>query len=667
MTADAPIEVVNLLESPTGHLANLSAAGLRGVVGDGRAHLLPLFPAAGQALEGFARFINHSDTAGTATIYGIDDGGETHGPVTLALGKRGAAHFNSGDLESGNAGKGLSGGLGDREGNWRLLVSSDLDVEALAYIRTSDGFVTTMHEVVRETAIGQHVPFFNPAGNRRQVSHLRLVNPTDNPVNVTVSGRDDAGESPSGSAVHLSLAPGEARSISAPELESGAASGLSGQLGDGAGKWQLFVSSDASIEVTSLLQSPTGHLANLSTSVGTITVADPVVTPTGVESIEIDGETVEAAIDQVLVFLEEDVTRKELFELRARAQELTIDSAFDPDLRMLQLVVDSGADEAEIIEELRARDGVAAAGPNSLVYLDAPPVLDDESGYRRYLERSGGRLFADLDVNPLAVPLPTTVGFSGDYWIDTIHAASAWLALSGETLHDNSIGVVDSGLPSTQDVLSEARVSRFDETGNPLADDDTPSKHGLRVAGFAAGYGNGPTRRGVNPHSSLVFVDVRRVQTSYLTSIVQGIKTAINQGAQVVNVSLGDGSKCSDRQSSRLKTRRDFRRDKGGAMHFARERDALVVWSSGNSCEKRDDQLLPSAGDVALADSWLSHALVVAASNDANRDACWSRMGGVANLAAPGDLVSSGGGAGPSAARRSRRRWSPERPDSCGR
>ena len=657
VTADAPVEVVNFLESPTGHLANLSAAGLRGVVGDGRAHLLPLFPAAGQGLEGFARFINHSDTAGTATIYGIDDGGETYGPITLALRKRGAAHFNSGDMESGNAEKGLSGGLGDGEGNWRLLVSSDLDVEALAYIRTSDGFVTTMHEVVRETAIGQHVPFFNPADNRRQVSHLRLVNPTDNPVNVTISGRDDAGESPSGSAVHLSLAPGEARSIAADELESG--SGLSGSLGNGVGKWQLFVSSDASIEVTSLLESPTGHLANLSTSVGTIAVADPVVTPTGVESIEIDGETVEAAIDQVLVFLEEDVTRKELFDLRARAQELSIDSAFDPDLRMLQLVVDSDADEAAIIEELRARAGVSAAGPNSLVYLDAPPVLDNETGYRRYLERSGGRPFPDLDVSPLAVPLPGTVSFSGDYWIDTINAAPAWLALSSETLHDNSIGVVDTGLPRTQDVLSEARVSRFDEKGNPLGDDDTPGEtHGLWVAGLAAGYGNGPTR-GVNPHSALVFVDVEPARTSFLgglgckvgvlnctfvTNIVQGIKTAINQGAQVVNVSWGDGSECSDRQSSRLSSRRSFRLDKVGAMHYAREKDALVVWSSGDNCEKRDDQLLPSAGDVATADSWLSHALVVAASDAANRDACWSRMGGVVNLAAPGDGIGWGSG-----------------------
>ena len=657
VTADAPVEVMNLLESPTGHVANLSATGLRVVAGDEAGRLLPLFPSAGQEVEGFARFINHSDTAGTAKIYGIDDAGKTYGPITLALKKRGAAHFNSHDLKSGNLESGLSGGLGDGEGNWRLLVSSDVDVEALAYIRTPDGFVTTMHEVVRETAIGQHVAFFNPASNLHQVSQLRLVNPTDNRVEVTIAGRDDTGESPSGSAVHLSLAPGEARSISARELESGG-SGLSGSIGDGVGKWQLFVSSDASIEVIGLLKSPTGHLANLSTSVGTIAVADPVITPTGIESIEIDGEIVEAATDQVLVFLKDDVTRKELFDLRARAQELTIDSTFDPDLRMLQLVVDSDADEAEIIKELRTQAGVAAAGPNSLVYLNAPPVLDNKTGYRRYLEKSGGHPYADLNVDPLAVPRPSTVNFIGDYWIDTIQATSAWLALSGETLHNNSIGVVDTGLPRTQDVLSEARVSRFDETGNPLSDDDTPDEtHGLWVAGFAAGYG--PTRRGVNPHSSLVFVDVSRARTSvlgklvctigllnctFVTDIVQGVKTAINQGARVVNVSLGDGSKCSDGQSSRLSTGRGFRLDNVGAMHFAREKDALVVWGSGNNCEKRDDQLLPSTGDVASADSWLSHSLVVAASDAANRDACWSRMGGVVNLAAPGDRIGWGNG-----------------------
>ena len=658
--ADAPVEVMNLLESPTGHLANLSATGLRSAEGDEGGRLLPLFPAAGQQPGGFARIINHSARAGRATIYGIDDQGKTHGPITLALGKREAVHFTSRELESGNPDKGLSGGLGNGEGNWRLLISSGLDVEALAYIRTSDGFVTTMYEVVRETAIGQHVPFFNPASNTKQVSRLRLVNPTDSRVRVTISGRDDEGESPSGRSVHLSLAPGEAHSISARDLESGG-SGLRGSLGDGVGKWQLFVSSDASIEVASLLESPTGHLANLSASAGEVAVADPILPPTGVETIVIDGERIDAAADQVVVILEEDVTRKEFFDLQARLQELAIDSAFDSDLRMLQLIVDSDADEVEIIEELRTRAGVATATPNSLVEFDEPPTLDNEFGHRHFLERSGGFPPAGPDLSRLDVPLPSDVGFPGRYWIDTIRATPAWDALSGETLHDNAIAVVDSGLPTSQDVLSESRVSRFDEQGNAMSEDDTPDHtHGRWVAAFAAGYRTTPERRGANPHSRLVVVDVRRPGTSsserkckdgtssctYLVELAKGIEAAVKEDAQVVNVSIGDGSKCSDAQSRRLDSRRNFRNYYAGAMHYAREKDVLVVWSAGNNCEKRDDALLPSGTDAAVADSWRSHALIVAASDEENRDRCSSRMGEVVSLAAPGDAVGWGSGTG---------------------
>ena len=39
-----------------------------------------------------------------------------------------------------------------------------------------------------------------------------------------------------------------------------------GALGDGEGKWQLFVESDESIQVMSLMSTPTGHLTNLATT-----------------------------------------------------------------------------------------------------------------------------------------------------------------------------------------------------------------------------------------------------------------------------------------------------------------------------------------------------------------------------------------------------------------
>ena len=91
---------------------------------------------------------------------------------------------------------------------------------------------------------------------------MRLINPRYERTEVTITGVDDTGASPGG-AVTVSLGPQAPVTLSARELETG--EGLTGALGDGAGKWQLNVAADQPILVASLLRSPTGHLTNLST------------------------------------------------------------------------------------------------------------------------------------------------------------------------------------------------------------------------------------------------------------------------------------------------------------------------------------------------------------------------------------------------------------------
>ena len=232
-------------------------------------HTLPLvMSASNHVQQGFVRIINHSNRAGTVAIHAVDDSGRRFGPASLSLQAKETVHFNSGDLERGNRSKGLSAGVGSGQGNWRLELETTLDVEPLAYVRTSDGFLTSMHDVVTGggaacSPAGVHVPIFNPASNRSQRSRLRLVNPSGSSVNVTISGRDDEGRTPAGLAFDIPA--GAARTITAEDLESGAA-GLDGRFGDGAGKWQLYVSADRTIRVMSLLQSPNGHLTNLSTT-----------------------------------------------------------------------------------------------------------------------------------------------------------------------------------------------------------------------------------------------------------------------------------------------------------------------------------------------------------------------------------------------------------------
>ena len=141
-------------------------------------HLVPLFPSASDAaLQGFARVINHSGDAGEVRIEPVDDTGVPYGPLTLSIDGHQTVHFNSNDLEDGNPGKGLTGSTGAGTGDWRLTLTSDLDVEVLSYIRTTDGFLTAMHDVAPESEPGvRRVVIFNPGSNTSQVSRLRLLN-----------------------------------------------------------------------------------------------------------------------------------------------------------------------------------------------------------------------------------------------------------------------------------------------------------------------------------------------------------------------------------------------------------------------------------------------------------------------------------------------------------
>ena len=325
-----PVFVMNLLRSPTGHLANLSTTA---AVGSGGTHVLPLIPAKSTSgREGFVRVVNRSGRAGEVRIAAFDDAGQEYGPLTLALAADAAVHLSSDDLEDGNAAKGLTGRTGPGEGDWRLDLRSDLDIEALAYIRTDDGFLTAMHDVAPSREQHRSIAIFNPGSNRIQVSLLRLINPATVTAHVTITGIDDAGEA--GGSVQVSIPAGAARTFSAQQLESG--EGTQGMLDDGAGKWRLEVASEQPIIAMSLLESPTGHLTNLST------VRVPRVNATGdVVILEPDEDRLYQAQHDVPLVLEfrAEVSRLEILDASGdvvfRASDL--ESPFSSSIRSANL------------------------------------------------------------------------------------------------------------------------------------------------------------------------------------------------------------------------------------------------------------------------------------------------------------------------------------------
>ena len=90
---------------------------------------------------------------------------------------------------------------------------------------------------------------------------MRLVNPTADSAQISIRGIDDAGER--GGRVELTLPAAQFQAFSAAHLESGGGD-LQGSLGDGARKWQFEVASEQEIVAMSLLETPTGHVTNLS-------------------------------------------------------------------------------------------------------------------------------------------------------------------------------------------------------------------------------------------------------------------------------------------------------------------------------------------------------------------------------------------------------------------
>ena len=243
----------------------LRAAGAKVVVG----WLIPSFPSAsaghGRSREGFVRVVNRSEAAGEVLVEAVDDSGTRFGPVRLSLGPRQVAHFNAADLEIGNAGKGLPVGLGPPPaGGWRLELSSALDVEALSYLRTADGFLTANHDLLLRDGDSLDAALFNPASNRRQRGSLRLFNPGAVDEAVSVWGVDDAGR---GRLATGAVVPaGGALTLTSMQLESllGMYGGVDRGLGDGEGKWRLAVFAPWPVRAAALLESPSGHLANLS-------------------------------------------------------------------------------------------------------------------------------------------------------------------------------------------------------------------------------------------------------------------------------------------------------------------------------------------------------------------------------------------------------------------
>ena len=216
--------------------------------------------------------------------------------------------------------------------------------------------------------------------------------------------------------------------------------------------------------------------------------------------------------------------------------------------------------------------------------------------------------------------------------LNQIKAAGAWArgALGAGT----TIAIVDTGVDLNHPDLETKLLPGVDlvssESCSPGAQD--LNGHGTHVAGIAAAStNNGIGIAGVAPAASILPVRVLDASGSGTgADIVNGIKWAADHGAQVINLSIGEG--IEDPLGLGVSISTPFDADQIGAgVDYAWQHGAVVVAAAGNStfplCE------YPAAS---------AHAICVAATDSSGMPSTYSNFplrldGGVAVRAPGGD------------------------------
>ncbi len=204
--------------------------------------------------------------------------------------------------------------------------------------------------------------------------------------------------------------------------------------------------------------------------------------------------------------------------------------------------------------------------------------------------------------------------FSQQYALSAIRAPQGWDISTGSMMV--TIAILDTGVDLTHPDLEHKILPGYDfVNGDSVPQDD--AGHGTHVAGIAAALGNnGIGIAGVSWGARILPVKVLdSAGRGTALNVAEGIVWAADQGAQVINLSLG-GSQFSQ-------TLQD-------AVLYAEGRGVLLIASSGNT-----------NSNFVLYPARFPQVMAVAATDASNQRASFSNYGDEIEIAAPGVSILS--------------------------
>lgn len=220
--------------------------------------------------------------------------------------------------------------------------------------------------------------------------------------------------------------------------------------------------------------------------------------------------------------------------------------------------------------------------------------------------------YAEQDFIAEKVSTPNDPQFSSQWGLTKIQADRAWDTQKGSATVD--IAILDSGIDGNHPDVGPKVSERVNFTINGSGDVDG---HGTHVAGIASALTDNTVGiAGTIPTARLMSVKVLGDNGSgYYSWIANGITWAADNGAEVINMSLGGTSSSKTLQN---------------AVQYAFDRGVVIVAAAGNN-----------GSTSAFYPAYYDPVIAVGATTTSDGKASFSNYGSWVDVAAPGSSILS--------------------------
>ncbi|NGN64307.1 type VII secretion-associated serine protease mycosin [Streptomyces sp. A7024] len=188
-----------------------------------------------------------------------------------------------------------------------------------------------------------------------------------------------------------------------------------------------------------------------------------------------------------------------------------------------------------------------------------------------------------------------------EWGLDAVRAPQAWATTKGE---DVTVAVLDTGVDDRHPDLTGSVLPGKDLVGfGAERGDQSWARHGTAMSGIIAGHGHGSGDTegvtGVAPEAKILPIRViledsdserKKARSQRGGALAEGIRWAVDHGADVINLSLGDDSRSAHPEPG-----------EDAAVQYALRKGVVVVSSAGNSGEKGDHISYPAAYPGVIA------------------------------------------------------------------